>query len=230
MNTAEFLMIASSVVPDRIAMACDGQDPQLRRDAGPRQPPRQRPPGDGRRQGRQGRRHGAQLDGVRRGLLRRREARRRLRPPELPREEGRARLHVQQLGDEGAVRRRALPRARRQDQARTRHGGAHRSASTDTPRVFRTTKTSCRSTSPEEIFTDVDDNDPTIVIYTSGTTALPKGVVLTYLGMSVYVTNTVAPADPGAERSRTSCSSPCPSTTSPAPRRCSRPSGAAARW
>lgn len=52
---------------------------------------------------------------------------------------------------------------------------------------------------PEEIFTDVDDNDPTIVIYTSGTTALPKGVVLTNLGMSVYVTNTVAPADPGAE-------------------------------
>jgi len=52
---------------------------------------------------------------------------------------------------------------------------------------------------PEEIFTDVEDNDPTIVIYTSGTTALPKGVVLTYLGMSVYVTNTVEPADPAAE-------------------------------
>ncbi len=52
---------------------------------------------------------------------------------------------------------------------------------------------------PDEIFTDVDDMDPTIVIYTSGTTALPKGVVLTYLGMSVYVTNTVEPADPGAE-------------------------------
>src|SRR3989442_625163 len=45
----------------------------------------------------------------------------------------------------------------------------------------------------DEIFTDIDDNDPTIVIYTSGTTALPKGVVLTYLGMSVYVTNTVEP-------------------------------------
>jgi acyl-CoA synthetase (AMP-forming)/AMP-acid ligase II len=52
---------------------------------------------------------------------------------------------------------------------------------------------------PEEIFADVEDNDPTIVIYTSGTTALPKGVVLTNLGMSVYVTNTVEPADPGAE-------------------------------
>jgi len=52
---------------------------------------------------------------------------------------------------------------------------------------------------PDEIFTDVDDSDPTIVIYTSGTTALPKGVVLTYMGLSVYVTNTVAPADPTEE-------------------------------
>src|SRR5438034_4523044 len=51
----------------------------------------------------------------------------------------------------------------------------------------------------DEIFTDIDDNDPTIVIYTSGTTALPKGVVLTYLGMSGYVTNTVEPTDPARE-------------------------------
>src|SRR3990172_10185823 len=47
---------------------------------------------------------------------------------------------------------------------------------------------------PEEIFTDIDESDATIIIYTSGTTALPKGVVLTHLGMSIYVTNTVAPA------------------------------------
>ncbi|MCI0819120.1 MAG: AMP-binding protein, partial [Chloroflexi bacterium] len=32
-----------------------------------------------------------------------------------------------------------------------------------------------------------------------GTTALPKGVVLTFLGLSVYVTNTVEPVDPTAE-------------------------------
>jgi acyl-CoA synthetase (AMP-forming)/AMP-acid ligase II len=49
---------------------------------------------------------------------------------------------------------------------------------------------------PEEIFVDIQDDDPTILMYTSGTTALPKGVVLTYLSLSVYVTNTVEPANP----------------------------------
>ncbi|MCH7836736.1 MAG: AMP-binding protein, partial [Chloroflexi bacterium] len=49
---------------------------------------------------------------------------------------------------------------------------------------------------PEEIFVEVEDADPTIIIYTSGTTAMPKGVVLTYLSMSVYVTNTMEPANP----------------------------------
>ncbi len=52
---------------------------------------------------------------------------------------------------------------------------------------------------PEELFTEIEDQDATTIIYTSGTTALPKGVVLTHLGMSVYVTNTVEPADPTAE-------------------------------
>jgi len=49
---------------------------------------------------------------------------------------------------------------------------------------------------PADIFVEVDDSDPTVLLYTSGTTALPKGVVLTYLSMSVYVTNTVEPASP----------------------------------
>jgi acyl-CoA synthetase (AMP-forming)/AMP-acid ligase II len=49
---------------------------------------------------------------------------------------------------------------------------------------------------PDEVFVEIDDADPTIVIYTSGTTAMPKGVMLTYLSMSVYVTNTMEPANP----------------------------------
>lgn len=51
----------------------------------------------------------------------------------------------------------------------------------------------------EEPFVDVDDGDPTILMFTSGTTALPKGVVLTYLDLTAYVTNTMSPADPDPE-------------------------------
>jgi len=50
--------------------------------------------------------------------------------------------------------------------------------------------------SEDDIWVDVDDLDPTILIFTSGTTALPKGVVLTYLDLTAYVTNTMSPADP----------------------------------
>jgi acyl-CoA synthetase (AMP-forming)/AMP-acid ligase II len=53
--------------------------------------------------------------------------------------------------------------------------------------------------SDDELFVDIDENDPTILMYTSGTTALPKGVVLTYLTLSVYVTNTMNPADPASD-------------------------------
>jgi acyl-CoA synthetase (AMP-forming)/AMP-acid ligase II len=51
----------------------------------------------------------------------------------------------------------------------------------------------------DEPFVEIDESKPTVLIYTSGTTALPKGVALTYLTLSVYVTNTMAPADPAAE-------------------------------
>jgi acyl-CoA synthetase (AMP-forming)/AMP-acid ligase II len=43
---------------------------------------------------------------------------------------------------------------------------------------------------------EVDDNDPTLLIYTSGTTAMPKGVVLSFLALTSYVMNTVEPATP----------------------------------
>ncbi len=60
----------------------------------------------------------------------------------------------------------------------------------------------------DELFVEIDENDPSILMYTSGTTALPKGVVLTYLTLSVYVTNTMNPADPTSEREVTLLSVP----------------------
>jgi acyl-CoA synthetase (AMP-forming)/AMP-acid ligase II len=51
----------------------------------------------------------------------------------------------------------------------------------------------------DEPFVEIDEDKPTVLIYTSGTTSVPKGVALTYLNLSVYVTNTMNPADPGAE-------------------------------
>ena len=46
------------------------------------------------------------------------------------------------------------------------------------------------------VFTEIDDSDPTLLIYTSGTTSLPKGVVLSYQALTALVVNTQAPADP----------------------------------
>ena len=66
----------------------------------------------------------------------------------------------------------------------------------------------------DEIFVDVDEGEPTALIFTSGTTALPKGVELTYLNLSVYVMNTMSPADP--RRRTTRRWSRCRSPTSPA--------------
>jgi acyl-CoA synthetase (AMP-forming)/AMP-acid ligase II len=61
---------------------------------------------------------------------------------------------------------------------------------------------------PDEVFVEVGENDTAILMYTSGTTAQPKGVVLTHLTLSVYVTNTMNPADPTAEREVTLVSVP----------------------
>ncbi len=47
----------------------------------------------------------------------------------------------------------------------------------------------------DEPWVEIDDSDATIIIFTSGTTAMPKGVQLTYLDMTAYVTNQ-NPADP----------------------------------
>lgn len=52
------------------------------------------------------------------------------------------------------------------------------------------------SSSPEEVFTDIDDNDITILMYTAGTTGRPKGVPLTHNSFSTYVLDNVTPVDP----------------------------------
>ena len=62
--------------------------------------------------------------------------------------------------------------------------------------------------SEDFVYTEVDDEDATIIIYTSGTTAMPKGVVVSYRDMTVYVTNTMSPADPESPRETTLLSVP----------------------
>jgi acyl-CoA synthetase (AMP-forming)/AMP-acid ligase II len=60
----------------------------------------------------------------------------------------------------------------------------------------------------DEPFVEIDESKPTVLIYTSGTTSVPKGVALTYLNLSVYVTNTMSPADPSEEAEVTLLSVP----------------------
>ena len=47
----------------------------------------------------------------------------------------------------------------------------------------------------DEIFTEVDDEDTTILMFTAGTTGLPKGVMLTYDSVGSYSLNNVTPLD-----------------------------------
>lgn len=53
--------------------------------------------------------------------------------------------------------------------------------------------------SDEEVFTDIADEDIAILMYTAGTTGLPKGVPLSHNSFSVYVMENVNPADPEIE-------------------------------
>ncbi len=50
------------------------------------------------------------------------------------------------------------------------------------------------------VFAETDDKDATLIIFTSGTTALPKGVVLSYQALTSLVVNTQAPADPSIDQ------------------------------
>jgi len=49
--------------------------------------------------------------------------------------------------------------------------------------------------SPDDIYTEIDDKDTTILMYTAGTTSFPKGVMLSHNSFSIYVLENVSPAD-----------------------------------
>ncbi|MFC1985958.1 long-chain-fatty-acid--CoA ligase [Chloroflexota bacterium] len=55
------------------------------------------------------------------------------------------------------------------------------------------------SSPADEIFTEIDDNDTTMLMYTAGTTGFPKGVMLSHNSFTVYVLENVSPADPVSE-------------------------------
>ena len=50
--------------------------------------------------------------------------------------------------------------------------------------------------SPDDVYSDIGDNDTTILMYTAGTTGFPKGVMLSHNSFSIYVLENVTPADP----------------------------------
>ena len=55
------------------------------------------------------------------------------------------------------------------------------------------------SSPADEIFTEIDDNDTTILMYTAGTTGFPKGVMLSHNSFAIYVLENVTPANPELE-------------------------------
>jgi acyl-CoA synthetase (AMP-forming)/AMP-acid ligase II len=54
---------------------------------------------------------------------------------------------------------------------------------------------------PDDVFTEIDDHDTTILMYTAGTTGFPKGVMLSHTSFSSYMLENVTPADPEASES-----------------------------
>jgi len=55
------------------------------------------------------------------------------------------------------------------------------------------------SSSADEVVTEINDDDTTILMYTAGTTGFPKGVMLSHNSFAVYVLENVTPADPELE-------------------------------
>ncbi|MBT4511793.1 MAG: AMP-binding protein, partial [Chloroflexi bacterium] len=52
------------------------------------------------------------------------------------------------------------------------------------------------NSSPDEVFTDIGDDDVPILMYTAGTTGLPKGVPLRHNAFVDYALQNVTPVDP----------------------------------
>jgi len=64
--------------------------------------------------------------------------------------------------------------------------------------------------SPDEVFTDIGDDDVTILMYTAGTTGLPKGVPLKHSAFSGYVLGNVHPGRSRPQRDQHPDRSPVP--------------------
>ncbi|MBI3041156.1 MAG: AMP-binding protein, partial [Chloroflexi bacterium] len=56
-----------------------------------------------------------------------------------------------------------------------------------------------KSSRADDIFTEIDDAETTILMYTAGTTGFPKGVMLSHNSFAIYVLENVSPADPESE-------------------------------
>ena len=50
------------------------------------------------------------------------------------------------------------------------------------------------------VFVEIEESDTTLIIFTSGTTSLPKGVELSYQALTALVVNTQAPPDPVSDQ------------------------------
>ena len=53
----------------------------------------------------------------------------------------------------------------------------------------------------DDVITEIDDDETTILMYTAGTTGFPKGVMLSHTSFSSYMLENVTPADPEASES-----------------------------
>ena len=52
------------------------------------------------------------------------------------------------------------------------------------------------SSAADEVVTEIEDDDTTILMYTAGTTGFPKGVMLPHNSFAIYVLDNVSPASP----------------------------------